>query len=85
MTAEAMDEAPPLDTLIVAGGDGQHDPTVAVLDAAFTSPYFEIGLGTGFSVLATASVVDSRGDGLPELGLLRRPDARPPAGDSAAP
>lgn len=38
---------------LVAGGRVQHNPVVAVLDVAFASPFFEIGLGTGFSVLAT--------------------------------
>ena len=34
----------------------QHDPVIAVLDLAFTSSFFEFGIGTGFSVLAQAGM-----------------------------
>jgi len=37
---------------LAAGGGAQHNPAVAVVDLAFTSPFFEFGIGTGFSVLA---------------------------------
>lgn len=40
---------------LVAGGSAQHNPVVGVVDLAFASPFFELGLGTGFSVLASES------------------------------
>ena len=39
----------------VWGGSAQHNPAIAVLDVAYSSAYFEFGIGTGFSVLANNS------------------------------
>jgi len=36
------------------GGGVQHNPAIAVLDVAYTSAFFEFGIGTGFSVLANS-------------------------------
>ncbi len=41
---------------LALGGSVQHDPVIAVLDLAFTSSFFEFGIGTGFSVLAQAGM-----------------------------
>ena len=37
---------------LATGGNAQHNPSIAVLDLAYATPFFEFGLGTGFSVLA---------------------------------
>jgi hypothetical protein len=37
---------------LAVGGGAQHNPAIAVADLAFTSPFLEFGIGTGFSVLA---------------------------------
>ena len=40
---------------LVVGGTEQHNPAIAFLDVAFSTTYFEFGLGAGFSSLANSS------------------------------